>query len=193
MPEHYTDKAVRTRGQLEMIPTGSGRRTACAAPSATTSTSSRATKSRTSGNRAPPLGREGDRGHGLDRPGQDPQSRQPLVFIAIWGFLAPPDEKQERRHRARDDARGARSRGPEQLRRQDRERDGPVPRREPVRRPALVEPRALVRLGDQGGHVRGLGDGKKPKGAGWSLDASLKRDTGKWLQVMGRVRVPTAS
>ena len=31
--------------------------------------------------------------------------------------------------------------------------------------------------------------GKKPKGAGWSLDASLKRDTGKWLQVMGRVRV----
>jgi hypothetical protein len=31
--------------------------------------------------------------------------------------------------------------------------------------------------------------GKKPKGSGWSLDASLKRDTGKWLQVMGRVRV----
>ena len=31
--------------------------------------------------------------------------------------------------------------------------------------------------------------GRKPKGAGWSLDASLKRDTGKWLQVMGRVRV----
>jgi hypothetical protein len=30
--------------------------------------------------------------------------------------------------------------------------------------------------------------GKKPKGSGWSLDASLKRDTGKWLQVMGRVR-----
>jgi hypothetical protein len=31
--------------------------------------------------------------------------------------------------------------------------------------------------------------GKKSKGPGWSLDASLKRDTGKWMQVTGRVRV----
>lgn len=29
--------------------------------------------------------------------------------------------------------------------------------------------------------------GKKPKGSGWALDASLKRDTGKWLEVVGRV------
>jgi hypothetical protein len=29
--------------------------------------------------------------------------------------------------------------------------------------------------------------GKKPKGAGWQLDASLKRDTGKWMEVVGRV------
>jgi hypothetical protein len=29
--------------------------------------------------------------------------------------------------------------------------------------------------------------GKKPKGAGFDLDASLKRDTGKWLEVVGRV------
>ena len=29
--------------------------------------------------------------------------------------------------------------------------------------------------------------GKKPTGPGWSLDAGLKRDTGKWLQVTGRV------
>jgi hypothetical protein len=28
--------------------------------------------------------------------------------------------------------------------------------------------------------------GKKPKGAGWSLDAGLKRDTGKWIEVVGR-------
>jgi hypothetical protein len=31
--------------------------------------------------------------------------------------------------------------------------------------------------------------GKKPKGPGWTLDAGLKRDTGKWLQVTGRVLV----
>ena len=30
--------------------------------------------------------------------------------------------------------------------------------------------------------------GKKPKGSGWMFDAGLKRDTGKWLQVIGRVR-----
>jgi hypothetical protein len=29
--------------------------------------------------------------------------------------------------------------------------------------------------------------GKKPKGSGWELDASLKRDTGKWVEVVGRV------
>ena len=28
--------------------------------------------------------------------------------------------------------------------------------------------------------------GRKPKGAGWSLDAGLKRDTGKWIEVVGR-------
>jgi hypothetical protein len=27
---------------------------------------------------------------------------------------------------------------------------------------------------------------KKPKGAGWELDAGLKRDTGKWIEVIGR-------
>ena len=29
--------------------------------------------------------------------------------------------------------------------------------------------------------------GKKPKGQGWELDAGLKRDTGRWLEVVGRV------
>src|SRR5262249_62121445 len=28
---------------------------------------------------------------------------------------------------------------------------------------------------------------RKPKGEGFSLDASLKRDTGKWMEVVGRV------
>jgi Big-like domain-containing protein len=28
--------------------------------------------------------------------------------------------------------------------------------------------------------------GKKPKGAGWELDAGLKRDTGKWIEVIGK-------
>lgn len=29
--------------------------------------------------------------------------------------------------------------------------------------------------------------GRKPRGRGWELDASLKRDTGKWIEVIGRV------
>jgi hypothetical protein len=29
--------------------------------------------------------------------------------------------------------------------------------------------------------------GKKPKGMGWALDAGLKRDTGKWIDVLGTV------
>jgi hypothetical protein len=29
--------------------------------------------------------------------------------------------------------------------------------------------------------------GKKPKGDGWQLDPSLKRDTGKWLEVTGKI------
>jgi hypothetical protein len=29
--------------------------------------------------------------------------------------------------------------------------------------------------------------GKKPKGGGWELDAGLKRDTGHWIEVVGRV------
>ena len=28
--------------------------------------------------------------------------------------------------------------------------------------------------------------GKKPKGQGWELDAGLKRDTGKWIEVIGK-------
>jgi hypothetical protein len=28
--------------------------------------------------------------------------------------------------------------------------------------------------------------GRKPKGAGWELDAGLKRDTGKWIEVIGK-------
>jgi hypothetical protein len=29
--------------------------------------------------------------------------------------------------------------------------------------------------------------GKKPKGPGWELDSGMKRDTGKWVEVVGRV------
>jgi len=29
--------------------------------------------------------------------------------------------------------------------------------------------------------------GKRPKGSGWQLDAGLKRDTGRWIEVVGRV------
>jgi hypothetical protein len=31
--------------------------------------------------------------------------------------------------------------------------------------------------------------GKPPRGSGWRLDATLKRDSGKWLEVVGRIEV----
>jgi len=34
--------------------------------------------------------------------------------------------------------------------------------------------------------------GKKPKGTGWELDSSLKRDTGHWIEVIGRVETKGA-
>ena len=46
------------------------------------------------------------------------------------------------------------------------------------------EPR---RLGREGRRLRGLDHGPKPKGEGFELDPGLKRDTGKWLEVVGRV------
>jgi hypothetical protein len=53
---------------------------------------------------------------------------------------------------------------------------------------------AASQRGPQDWVLRDEGDaiwvtGKPPRGSGWRLDATLKRDSGKWLEVVGRVQV----
>jgi hypothetical protein len=124
---------------------------------------------------------------GVER-GQDPETGQYVVYRLFWAYLGPPDEKA-----------GRRADSPE------------VTLEELVTRPDRYDGKTVSARGQfRGGNL--FGDlpsasrartsdwvlkedvfavwvsGKKPKGAGWSLDASLRRDTGKWLQVTGRVR-----
>jgi hypothetical protein len=123
--------------------------------------------------------------------GQDPQTGQRIVYISIWGFLGPPDEKPGRRPDAPDttledlvtkperyDGKTVTIRG--QFRGENLFGDLPSSSRARSSDWVLKDDVFAVWV-----------TGKKPKGSGWSLDASLKRDTGKWLQVTGRVRVGT--
>ena len=111
------------------------------------------------------------------------------MYIAIWGYLGPPDDKPMKRPDSPDTTLEDLVTKPERY-------DGKT-----------VNVRGVFRgenlFGDLPSSSRDRSSdwvikddmfavwvtGKKAKGSGWSLDASLKRDTGKWLQMMGRVRV----
>ena len=190
MPEQYVGRAVRTRGQFDMIPSSRGQQYGLRGtfggylyifPRQEVDRHLRAGGA--------PLGREGSGGPGLHRPRPDPDNQQPIVYIAIWGYLAPPDDKPIKRPDSPDTTLEDLVTKPERY-------DGKT-----------VNVRGVFRgenlFGDLPSSSRDRSSdwvikddmfavwvtGKKPKGSGWSLDASLKRDTGKWLQVMGRVRV----
>jgi hypothetical protein len=113
---------------------------------------------------------------------------QRRVYLLLWGFLGPPDEKPARQDSAE------------------------VTLEDLVTKPQRYDGKTVTVKGQfRGGNLYGdlpsasrqrssdwvLKDdvfavwvsGKKAKGQGWTLDAGLKRDTGKWLQVTGRVRV----
>jgi hypothetical protein len=190
MPEQYLERAVRTRGSLEMIPTGGGRSYGLRGTfggylhiyprqeiAATFEQEARTW-----------VGHEVEVMGSIGR-GQDQQGGQAIVYIAIWGYLGPPDEKPKKRPDSPDATLEDLVTKPERY-------DGKT-----------VTIRGQFRgenlFGDLPSSSRARSSdwvikddvfaawvtGKKPKGSGWSLDASLKRDTGKWLQVMGRVRV----
>jgi hypothetical protein len=189
MPERYEGRAVRTRGTLEWILSGRQQRfgmrgtfggylyifprqeVAYAFEQAARSW----------------VGKEVEVTGSVDR-GQDPDTQQAMVYIAIWAYLGPPDEKQKRP-------------------------DAPDTTIEDlVTKPERYEGRTVTVRGQFRGENL-FGDlpsssrnrssdwvikddvfavwvtGRKPKGSGFSLDGSLKRDSGKWLQVTGRVRV----
>jgi hypothetical protein len=190
MPEQYSGRAVRTRGQFEMIPTGRGQQYGLRGTFggylyiyprqevvATFEQEARRW-----------AGREVEVQGSVDR-GQDPETRQPIVYIAIWAYLAPPDDKPMKRPDSPDatledlvtkperyDGKTVNVRG--QFRGENLFGDLPSSSRDRSSDWVIKDDMFAVWV-----------TGKKPKGAGWNLDASLKRDTGKWLQVMGRVRV----
>jgi hypothetical protein len=132
------------------------------------------------------VGREVEVTGGVES-GQDASGRN-VGYLLIWAYLGPPDEKAARRDSAQVTL--------EDLVTKPERHDGKV-----------VTVRGQFRGGNLFGDLpsasrRRSADwvlkddvfavwvtGKKAKGPGWNLDANLRRDTGKWLQVTGRVRV----
>jgi len=190
MPEQYSGRAVRTRGQFEMILTGRSQQYGLRGtfggylyiyPRQEIAATFEQEARRWAGKEVEVQG-------SVDR-GQDQETRQPIVFIAIWAYLGPPDDKPMKRPDSPDttledlvtkperyDGKTVNVRG--QFRGENLFGDLPSSSRDRSSDWVIKDDVFAVWV-----------TGKKPKGSGWSLDASLKRDTGKWLQIMGRVRV----
>lgn len=192
MPEMYQNKAVRTRGQLDLTPgstqlvyslrgTFGGRLIILPMQEAGFEWEQQAR--RWTGKDVEVTG-----AIGIGSTSTAISGGQQTVYMRMWGFLGPPEEK----------AKGAKS--------------AQVSLEELVTRPEkldgkLVTVRGQFRgsnlFGDLPSKSRGRsGDwvikddlfaiwvtGRKPKGSGFEFDAGLRRDTGKWLQVTGRVAI----
>jgi hypothetical protein len=189
MPESYVGKAVRTRGELDMLP-GAARLTYSLrgtfgerlriypVPEAESDFERQA---RTWAGREVEV-------TGAVNISQDPSTGGQSVYMLVWAILGPPDEKAARRN------------------------EPTVPLEQLVTKAARYDGKMVTVLGQFRGENL-FGDlpsasrrrssdwvlkedvyavwvsGKKAKGPGWSLDPSLRRDSGKWLQVTGRVAV----
>jgi hypothetical protein len=188
-PMAYSNRAVRTTGRLEMSPSIQNRRTYILADSAVDTALLQP---------VPEIGAEfeSDAMRFLGRQTQitglvqelsgslgDPT--QPRIGITFWQFMGPPEEVK----------------GP--LKFVD------VSLESLVSRPGREDGKTVRVVGKFRGRnlygdlparsERASGDwvikddlyavwvsGRKPKGSGWELDANLKRDTGKWIEVIGR-------
>jgi hypothetical protein len=189
MPESYVGKAVRTRGQLDMMastsrPTYSLRGTfgermrIYPVPQAEYDFERQA---RTW------LGREVEV-TGAVNVSQEPSTSGQSVYMLVWGILGPPDEKKAGRDEPTVPLEELVTKGPRydgkmvtvlgQFRGENLFGDLPSASRRRSSDWVLKEDVYAVWV-----------TGKKTKGPGWSLDPSLRRDSGKWLQVTGRVLV----
>ncbi len=189
MPESYVGRAVRTRGQLEMLPGASeivyafrgtfgGYLRLVPVPDARMDWEREARQW---------AGREVEVTGGVET-GSGTTSGQTSVFLLIWSFLGPPDEKAPRRDTAevtleelvtkpeRFDGKLVSVRG--QFRGANLFGDLPSASRQRSSDWVLKEDLFAAWV-----------SGRKPRGSGWTLDPELRRDTGKWLLVTGRVSV----
>ena len=190
MPESYVGKAVRTRGQLDMAASTSRPTYALRATFGERMRTYPVPQAEYDFERQARtwLGREVEV-TGAVNVSQEPSTggQAVSVYMLVWAILGPPDEKKPGR-------------------------DEPtVPLEEIVTKAARYDGKMVTILGQFRGENL-FGDlpsasrrrssdwvlkedvyavwvtGKKTKGPGWSLDPSLRRDSGKWLQVTGRVQ-----
>lgn len=188
MPESYVGKAVRTHGELEMLPAIGERRFSLRGTFGGRvllfPMQEVASEFETQANRW--LGKDVEV-TGLVASGSSPSTGQAMVYIQFWGFLGPPDER-------------AAASGPVT----------PATLEDLLTKPGKLDGKLVAVRGQFRGQNL-FGDlpassrkrsadwvikddvfaawvtGRKPKGPGWVFDAEMKRDTGKWLEVTGRV------
>ncbi|HSD25841.1 MAG TPA: Ig-like domain-containing protein [Vicinamibacteria bacterium] len=189
MPESYVDKAVRTRGELDMDPstgrvtyslrgTFGGRLYLYPTTEAGPDWENNARQW---------LGREVEV-TGAVGLGKSATTGQQIVYLLLWGYLGPVEEKRGQRPDSdkvtlealvtkpqRHDGKMVTVEG--QFRGGNLFGDLPSASRKRSSDWVLKEDVFAVWV-----------SGKKAKGEGWTLDPDLKRDTGKWLRVTGRVR-----
>jgi Big-like domain-containing protein len=188
-PMAYSNRAVRTTGRLEMSPSIQNRRTYILADSAVDTAlvqpvPEMAAEFESDAMRF--LGRQTQiTGLVQELSGALGNPNQPRIGITFWQFMGPPEEVK----------------GP--LKFVD------VSLESLVSRPGKVDGQTVRVVGKFRGRnlygdlpsrsERASGDwvikddlyavwvsGRKPKGSGWELDANLKRDTGKWIEVIGK-------
>ncbi len=188
MPEFYRDKAVRTRGQLEMLPSTGGVRYALRglfgghlvlSPTAQAAGEWDVRARRWIGYEVEVTGAVGV--------GTDSSTGAATVYLLVWGFQGPREETPAARESAvattledlvtkpgKLDGKRVVVRG--QFRGQNLFGDLPSASRKRSSDWVIKDDLFAVWV-----------TGKKPKGSGFEFDPGLKRDTGKWLQIAGRV------
>ncbi len=186
-PEAYQGKAVRTKGRLEMLPQVGGISFALRGMFGgrlyvvpLTSVADQWEESARTW-----LGGE-VQVSGLVSTGTDSTTGAFNVYIQIWKFFGPPPDRPVRRAEAilttledlvtkpgKLDGKAVRVRG--QFRGRNLYGDLPSASRKRSADWVIKDEVFAVWV-----------TGKKAKGSGWEFDAGLKRDTGKWIEVIGR-------
>ena len=189
MPEAYLGKAVSTKGQLRLVATRTqGVRHALRGTFGGSLYLEATSEAAWDWDQNAPLwiGQEVEV-TGLVSMGTDPDAGGRAVFIRIWSFLGPLDERSTDRREALEvtledlvtkpgklDGKKVRVRG--QFRGSNLFGDLPSASRRKSADWVIKEELFAAWV-----------SGRKPRGSGWQLDPGLRRDSGKWLEVTGRV------